>query len=1487
MRGVRLGRGLLGASLGLSYLSALVSASHSVNVALKASFSSAPYLLELLETAAEENSTSYFPILDRIADGYFTDASTDQELYTQFLELLQQDGHIIDPEALSSFQYAVSIHSAAPRIEAEFQFYDASVGSSMMAAQDAACPVWIHFNGKQYCSPGFERSQQDVINDRILEKLPFDRILGSPAAPPAILYADIMSPMFGEFHSFLRQSALSSEISYRLRYRTPSSENEQPLYVNGYGVELALKKTDYIVIDDRNVDEAHSEDESKVASILEEKESVADLKPLSTSEVLELGIKAASFVMNREDKFDTLLKLSQDFPKHSSLIALHNTSSDFLAEFRQNRETLLPPGFNGLWINGVQLDNRQVDAFTLLDHLRHERGLVNGLRDLKLTGPQAAKLLSHEALYSSTGDDQQRYDYRDEIEGGGLIIWCNDIEKDKRYESWPKALKTYLSRTYPGQLPAVRRDLNNVLLPVDFSDPADVDLVVEGIQTFVKRKIPIQFGLVPVLHTKAAADQAKVAYHLVETYGLGVMFQYFGDALNVKKLAKLDPQIFKATVEDHKTRGEKHVLAAKDVLASPELGEKLSKVGQYLARLGLSGSARPPLFVNGAPISKNDHWLPIMSNRINMDIQAIKREIAAETLEEDTWLPSYYLNNSLARRNQLIVPEDESSIKILDVGKLYQNFGEILEKLPVIKSELSAEEQIPAQLIIATDLDSKYGIKLINEILEFRKEQPEAEIYFLHNYISATSEGCLSHLFGPALKDGSLEMSTAGQRFTQAQMSSCEAGSSEREASISFWKNTGPLINALGLKAGESGIFLNGRVVGPIVGGTAFTKQDFKQLFDYEQSKRIKPARNAMEDLGLGDKLPTALENAKLSSLLALSTTSDMPQGIYDYPNKGRSRPFDEWNGTYSSITKDNKEDASIEIVAVIDPASEGAQRWLPVLNVLSELEGTRLTIFLNPQEKLQELPIKRFYRYVLRSKPTFNDDGSLQIPQASFKGVPEKALLNLGMDVPSPWLVAPKESIYDLDNIRLNSLKEGADVDAIYELESILIEGHSRDLTTGEPPRGAQLVLGTDKQPNFADTIIMANLGYFQFKAKPGYWKIQLKEGRSQQIFHIDSLGTAGYKAPSDNKTEIALTSFLGKTLFPRLSRKPGQEEADVLEESARPGSPRDILSKGFQAAQGVLSSFGLAKVKEHADINIFSVASGHLYERMLNIMMVSVMKHTKHTVKFWFIEQFLSPSFKSFLPHLATEYGFEYEMVTYKWPHWLRAQKEKQREIWGYKMLFLDVLFPLSLDKVIFVDADQIVRTDMYDLVTHDLEGAPYGFTPMCDSRESMEGFRFWKTGYWRTQLRGRPYHISALYVVDLRRFREVAAGDRLRQQYQMLSADPASLSNLDQDLPNNMQMMLPIHSLPREWLWCETWCADEELDKARTIDLCNNPLTKEPKLERARRQVPEWTVYDDEIAELTKKVQGNAKVEIVEEQEKEDADAAAAVKIKHEEL
>ena len=36
------------------------------------------------------------------------------------------------------------------------------------------------------------------------------------------------------------------------------------------------------------------------------------------------------------------------------------------------------------------------------------------------------------------------------------------------------------------------------------------------------------------------------------------------------------------------------------------------------------------------------------------------------------------------------------------------------------------------------------------------------------------------------------------------------------------------------------------------------------------------------------------------------------------------------------------------------------------------------------------------------------------------------------------------------------------------------------------------------------------------------------------------------------------------------------------------------------------------------------------------------------------------------------------------------------------------------------------QIVRADLKELVELPLGGAPYGYTPFCDSRTEMEGFR-----------------------------------------------------------------------------------------------------------------------------------------------------------------
>lgn len=211
--------------------------------------------------------------------------------------------------------------------------------------------------------------------------------------------------------------------------------------INGYGVELALKRTDYIVIDDREAEKGDKANEVTVSEATGgglDGDELADLKPLSTSELYNLGVKAASFVMSNEDPFDALIKVSQDFPKYTSTISTRNATTEFMTEFRENRDVFLPAGYNIMWINGVQVDARQIDAFSLLEHLKRERKLINNLRDLGLTGPEAVKLLSHPAIAQSKVEDEpQRYDYRDAEEGGNVIIWLNDIEKDKRYAGWP------------------------------------------------------------------------------------------------------------------------------------------------------------------------------------------------------------------------------------------------------------------------------------------------------------------------------------------------------------------------------------------------------------------------------------------------------------------------------------------------------------------------------------------------------------------------------------------------------------------------------------------------------------------------------------------------------------------------------------------------------------------------------------------------------------------------------------------------------------------------------------------------------------------------------------------------------------------------------------------------------------------------------------------------------------------------------------------
>ena len=583
------------------------------------------------------------------------------------------------------------------------------------------------------------------------------------------------------------------------------------------------------------------------------------------------------------------------------------------------------------------------------------------------------------------------------------------------------------------------------------------------------------------------------------------------------------------------------------------------------------------------------------------------------------WLPSHFLSRATTKRSTLLAPEDEDSLEFIDFDHLLSSSGMNSQHFPQWKADDASPKEDWASLALVIDYTSDEGRRLLDEALQVRAKEPGVQLLLLHNNLGSDDNiPAARNWFDSESKNGpaSLEYYVEpnadifGLKYSQSVQS---------------------IVRALGMRTDEIGLVLNGRLIRPIPPGS-IDHDDLFMLLKYERTRRSRPLHTALKDLNLKDKISDHGLAAKLVSIVAFSTKFDVAETIFETAASSRADPYEGWDAKYSTIAVGDPTTALSQIIVALDPASEIAQRWVPILTTLSELSGMYIKMFLNPLESLQELPVKRYYRQVLQSRPSFDDRGSIKDPKALFYGMPKDALLTVGMDVPPAWLVMPKESVHDLDNIKLETLQEGEVVDALYELKYILIEGHSREVKTGRPPRGAQLMLGTDKEPHATDTIIMANLGYLQFKASPGLWKVDLLPGRSQEVFSISRADSKGYASRTDDGSiEIELLTFQGRTLFPRLSRKPGRELEDVLAESATStGRLSQHISKGIKIAQEALSKLGWSKESKHADINIFSVASGHLYERMLNIMMVSVMKHTKHTVKFWFIEQFLSPSFR-----------------------------------------------------------------------------------------------------------------------------------------------------------------------------------------------------------------------------------------------------------------
>lgn len=1245
---------------------------------------------------------------------------------------------------------------------------------------------------------------------------------------------------------------------------------------------------------------------------------------LDVWELKDLGHQTAQRIVHASDPLQSMQEINQNFPSVVSSLSRMKLNDSIKDEIIGNQR-MIPPGKSLMALNGALMNVEDIDLYLLVDMAHQELSLADQYTKLKIPPSAVRKFLS---VLPPSETNAFRVDFR-----SPHVHYINNLEVDAMYKRWRSNINEILMPVYPGQLRYIRKNLFHavfVLDPASHCGSETIDMII----SLFENNLPMRFGVLlyseklvemiedndgdlPVAHLKDEVEDIssliiRLFIYIKENHGDLMAFQFLS---NVNKLRMESGA--EDSLEVHHVEGAfvETVLPRvktppQDTLLRLEKDQTLNELSVesslFAFKLGLT-KLECSLLMNGLVYEPNEETL---INAMNEELPRIQEQVYYGQINSHTDVLDKFLSESgIQRYNPKIIADGKATKpKFVSLCASILAKESVLNDLYYLHSPETFDDLKPVTHILVVDVTSRKGMKLLHEGIRYliggtknarigvlfnaNDDATLPSLFFMKVFeITASSYGhkkgvlqfidqlCSFYEDEYMLSSGVTESyQTLMDKVLQLADANGLPSKGFETACSGFYvetfkgylnKVTQFLYRTIGLEYGVNAVITNGRVI-RLADGITFLSHDLHLLESLEFKQRIKHIAEIIEEIKWEDIDPDMLTSKFISDIVMAISSSTSTRD-----RSSESARFEILSAEYSAVILQN-ENSSIHIDAVIDPLSPSGQKLAALLRILSKYVQPSMRLVLNPMSSLVDLPLKNYYRYVVPTMDDFSSvDHTVHGPRAFFANMPLSKTLTMNLDVPEPWLVQPVVAVHDLDNILLENLGDTRTLQAVFELEALVLTGHCSE-KDHEPPRGLQLILGAKNTPHLVDTLVMANLGYWQMKVLPGVWYLRLAPGRSSELYVMKEDGEGAEETTLMKR--ITIDDLRGKLVHMEVMKKKGMEREKLLV-PADDDSGSDIKkgtqnswnsnilkwASGFiggkeQSKKGESSSLKSGSNGRHGKtINIFSVASGHLYERFLKIMILSVLKNTNRPVKFWFIKNYLSPQFKDLIPHMAREYGFEYELITYKWPTWLHKQKEKQRIIWAYKILFLDVIFPLALEKVIFVDADQIVRTDMGELYDMDLEGRPLAYTPFCDNNKDMDGYRFWKQGFWKDHLRGRPYHISALYVVDLAKFRETAAGDQLRVFYETLSKDPNSLSNLDQDLPNYAQHMVPIFSLPQEWLWCESWCGNATKTRAKTIDLCNNPMTKEPKLQGARRIVAEWPDLDLEARHFTAKILG----------------------------
>ncbi|XP_017385548.1 UDP-glucose:glycoprotein glucosyltransferase 2 isoform X2 [Cebus imitator] len=956
---------------------------------------------------AEESNEKFWQFLETVQElAIYKQTESD---YSYYNLILKKAGQFLDNLHINLLKFAFSIRAYSPAIQM-FQ---------QIAADEPppdGCNAFVVIHKKHTCKINEIKKLLKKATSRTRpylfkgdHKFPTNK----ENLPVVILYAEMGTRAFSAFHKVLSEKAQNGEILYVLRHyiQKPSSRK---MYLSGYGVELAIKSTEYKALDDtqvKTVTNTTVEDETEANEVQgflfgKLKEIYSDLRdnltafqkyliesnkqmtPLKVWELQDLSFQAASQIMSTPvyDAIKLMKDISQNFPVKARSLTRIAVNQHMREEIQENQKDLrdrfeIQPGDARLFINGLRVDMDVYDPFSILDMLKLEGKMMNGLRNLGINGEDMSKFLK---LKSHTWEHTYVLDIRH-----SSIMWINDLENDDLYITWPTSFHELLKPVFPGSIPSIRRNFHNLVLFIDPAQEYSLDFIKLA-DLLYYHKVPLRIGFVFILNTDDEVDGANDAgvalwrafNYIAEEYDIS---EAFASIVHVYKKVK-DKNIL--TVDNVRSVLQNKFPQANiwDILGIHSKYDEERKAGASFYKMTGLGPL-PQALYNGEPFKHEEMNIKELKTAIlqrMMDASVyLQREVLMGTFNDHMNAIDFLMekNNVVPRINSLILHTNQQYLNLISTSVTadIEDFSTFFfldsqDKSAVIAKNMyyltpDDDSTISAvTLWIIADFDKPSGRKLLFNALKHMKISVHSRLGIIYNPTSKINEentaisrgilaafltqknSFLSSFLGQLAKEETATAIYSGDKIKTFLIEGMDKKAFEKKyntVGVNIFR-THQLFcqDVLKLRPGEMGIVSNGRFLGPL--NDDLYAEDFYLLEKITFSNSVEKIKGIVENMGI---------NSNNMSDLIMKVDA-----LMSFLPKHASRYDVTFLKENHSVIKMNPQenDTFFDVIAIVDPLTREAQKMAQLLVVLCKIINMKIKLFMNCRGKLSEAPLER-----------------------------------------------------------------------------------------------------------------------------------------------------------------------------------------------------------------------------------------------------------------------------------------------------------------------------------------------------------------------------------------------------------------------------------------------------------------------------------------------------------------------------------------------